>query len=124
MDFKLDATGESVYFINPDRSRVLDSVNFAGQQNGVATGRWPDGANDFYRLSSLTPGGTNSPILQSDMVINELMYDPISGNDDDQFIELYNRSTNVVNLTGWQLSGAVSFTFVPTQYLHRTVTLW
>src|SRR4029077_4053383 len=31
--------------------------------------------------------------------------------DDDQFIELYNRSTNVVNLTGWQLSGAVSFTF-------------
>ena len=45
------------------------------------------------------------------MVINELMYDPISGNDDDQFIELYNRSTNVVNLTGWQLSDAVSFTF-------------
>lgn len=111
MNFALNAAGESVYFINPDRSRVLDSVNFAGQQNGIATGRWPDGANDFYRLSSLTPGAANSPILQSDVVINELMYDPISGNDDDQFIELYNRSTNVVNLTGWQLSDAVSFTF-------------
>ena len=32
------------------------------------------------------------------MVINELMYDPISGNDDDQYMELYNRGTNPVNL--------------------------
>ena len=111
MNFALNAAGETIYFENPDQSRVLDAVNFAGQQNGVATGRWPDGANDFYRLSSLTPGAPNSPILQSDVVINELMYNPISGNDDDQFIELYNRSTNVVNLGGWQLSGAVSFTF-------------
>ncbi len=111
MNFRLNAAGETLYFENPDQSRVLDAVNFAGQQNGVATGRWPDGANDFYRLSSLTPGAANSPILQSDLVINELMYDPISGNDDDQYIELYNRSTNVVNLGGWQLSDAVSFTF-------------
>ena len=29
------------------------------------------------------------------------MYNPISGNDDDQYVEFYNRSTNTVNLGGW-----------------------
>jgi len=40
-----------------------------------------------------------------------LMYDPISGNNDDQYIELYNKGTNTVNLTGWQFTSGVTFTF-------------
>src|SRR5579859_668325 len=111
LNFRLNAAGETIFFENVDQSRVLDAVSFGGQQNGVATGRWPDGADDFYRLSSLTPGAPNSPMRQSDIVINELMYDPISGNDDDQYIELYNRSANPVDLSGWDLRGAVNFTF-------------
>lgn len=119
MNFALNAMGETIYFIKPDRSRVLDTVQFAAQQNGVATGRWPDGANDFYRLKAKTPGAANPAILASDVVINELMYDPISGNDDDQYVELYNRSTNTINLGGWQLTGGVSFTF-PTNVMLTT----
>jgi hypothetical protein len=111
MNFRLSAAGETIYLKNPDQSRYLDAVQFGGQENGVATGRWPDGSDDFYRLSAKTPGAVNATIRQSDIVINELMYDPISGNDDDQYIELYNRSGNSVNLGGWQLSDAVSFTF-------------
>src|SRR5690349_885932 len=111
MNFKLSAAGETIYFKNPDQSRVLDAVQFGGQENGVATGRWPDGANEFYRLNTLTPGAPNGAIRQSDIVINELMYDPISGDDDDQYIELYNRSAKTIDLGGWQLSDAVSFTF-------------
>jgi regulation of enolase protein 1 (concanavalin A-like superfamily) len=111
MNFRLDATGETIYFFKPDRSRVLDAVQFGAQQNGVATGRKPDGANDFYRLTAKTPGAANAPILPGDIVINELMYDPISGDDDDQYVELYNRGTNTINLGGWQLTGGVSFTF-------------
>jgi regulation of enolase protein 1 (concanavalin A-like superfamily) len=111
MNFRLNAAGETIYFENPDQSRVLDAVQFAGQENGVATGRWPDGANSFYRLSSPSPGAANPSIRPSNLVINELMYNPISGNDDDQYIELYNRSTNRIDLTGWQLSDAVTFAF-------------
>ncbi len=111
MNFRLNAVGESIYFKNPDQSRYLDAVTFGGQENGVATGRWPDGAPDFYRLSAKTPGGPNAPILPADVVVNELMYDPISGNVDDEYVELYNRSTNAVNLGGWELIGGVSFTF-------------
>jgi hypothetical protein len=111
MNFKLNADGETIYFKNPDQTRVIDAVQFGGQENGVATGRWPDGANEFYRLSALTPGLPNAGIRQSDIVINELMYDPISGNDDDQYVELYNRSVKTINLGGWELDDAVSFTF-------------
>ncbi len=113
MGFGLDAAGESIYFKNPTQTRILDAVQFGAQQNGVATGRWPDGANDFYRLTAKTPGATNAPILMGDVVINELMYDPISDNDDDQYVELYNRSTNAVNLSGWQLADGITF-MIPT----------
>src|SRR5262249_31152502 len=111
MNFKLSAAGETIYFKSPDQSRVLDAVQFEGQENGVAMGRWPDGANEFYRLNTLSPGTPNGSIRPSDIVINELMYDPISGNDDDQYVELYNRSAKTINLGGWELSDAVSFTF-------------
>ena len=88
--FTLNGAGETLYFIKPDNSRILDAVQFGGQANGVSFGRWPDGANDFYSFATNTPGTNNSAILIGDIVINELMYDPISENDDDQYIELYN----------------------------------
>jgi hypothetical protein len=109
--FMLNGAGETLYFIKPDGSRVLDAVQFGPQANGVSYGRWPDGANDFYAFTTNTPGTNNSSIVIGDIVINELMYDPISGNDDDQYIELFNKGTNTINLTGWQFTTGVTFTF-------------
>ena len=109
--FTLNGAGETLYFIKPDGSRILDAVQFGAQANGVSYGRWPDGANDFYAFTTNTPGTNNSAILIGDIVINELMYDPISGNDDDQYIELYNKGTNTINLAGWQFTTGVTFTF-------------
>ncbi len=109
--FPLNGAGGTLYFIKPDGSRVLDAVQYGAQADGVSYGRWPDGANDFYNFTTNTPGTNNSAILIGDIVINELMYDPISGNDDDQYIELYNQGTNTVNLAGWQFTAGVTFTF-------------
>jgi hypothetical protein len=111
LGFNLNPAGDTIYFIKPDGSRVLDAVQFEAQADGVSHGRWPDGANDFYPLQALTPGTNNSAILIGNIVINELMYDSISGNDDDQYIELYNQGTNTVSLANWQFSAGVSFTF-------------
>ncbi len=118
LSFNLNAAGEDIYFKNAADTRVIDAVRFDGQENGVATGRYPDGGDRFYRLAGKTPGSANAPILVSDIVINELMYDPISGNDDDQYVELYNRSTNTVDLGGWSLGDAISYRF-PTNTLIR-----
>jgi len=109
--FTLNGAGETLYFIQTNNVRVLDAVQFGAQADGVSYGRWPDGANDFYAFTSRTPGTNNSAIWIGDIVINELMYNPISGNDDDQYIELYNKGTNTVNLAGWQFTSGVTFTF-------------
>jgi len=111
--FTLNGQGETLYFIKPDGSHVLDAVQFGAQADGVSYGRWPDGANGFYAFTTNTPGTNNSAIVIGDIVINELMYDPISGNDDDQYIELYNKGTNTINLSGWEFTAGVTFTFPP-----------
>lgn len=111
MNFALSAAGETIYFKNAAQTRVLDAVRFAGQENGVATGRYPDGGEQFYRLSAKTPGSANAPIRPANIVINELMYNPISLNDDDQYVELYNCGTTAVNVGGWRFVSGISFTF-------------
>jgi len=108
--FTLNGQGETLYFIKPDGSRILDAVQFGAQADGVSYGRWPDGANDFYAFATNTPGTNNAPILIGDIVINELMYDPITS-DDFQYIELYNKGTNTISLAGWQFTAGVIFTF-------------
>ena len=111
LNFALSAAGETIYFKNAAQTRVIDSVRFGGQENGVTTGRFPDGADQFYRLQTPTRGGPNADIRVGDVVINELMYHPISDDPDDQYVELFNHTASPLNLSGWRLTDAVSFTF-------------
>ena len=113
MGFAPNPGGGTLYFMQGDDSRIWDCVQYPGQSDEVAWGRWPDGANDFYYLQNQTPGTNNSAIVIGPVAINELMYDPISGNDDDQYIELYNQSTNSISLSGWQFTAGVTFSFPP-----------
>lgn len=59
----------------------------------------------------------------SDVVINEIMYAPISGDSRDQYVELFNQGGAPIDLSGWQFTRGVSFTFPtntvlgPGQYL-------
>ncbi|MFM7101450.1 MAG: lamin tail domain-containing protein, partial [Verrucomicrobiota bacterium] len=111
LGFRLSAAGETLYLLTPDGSRVLDALRFGGQENGVAAGRVPDGAPDFRRLAAPTPGAANAPRRLEDVVINEVMYHPITEDDDDEFIELHNRSAAAVSLAGWRFTAGVGFTF-------------
>ncbi len=113
LGFALQADGETLYLVNSNQSRVLDAVRFGGQGKGAAFGRYPDGAPDFQPLRARTPGTTNAPPFVQDIVINEIMYNPISGDGDDQYVELYNRGANPVNLGGWRFSDGITFTFPP-----------
>jgi hypothetical protein len=111
LGFALDAADGSLWLRNPAQTRVLDVVRYEAQSDGVATGRAPDGSPLWRRLATATPGASNAVRRLSDVVIHELLYDPISGVDDDQFVELYNRSDAVVDLAGWQFVDGIQFTF-------------
>ena len=111
LGFALSASGERLFLVNPSQTRVIDAVDFGPQANGVASGRYPDGSPTISILSALTPGAANARMKIADVVINEIMYSPISGDADDEFIELHNRSGSAVNLGGWRLQDGVTFTF-------------
>ena len=109
--FALSSSGERIYLVNSNQTRVLDVVAFAGQAPSVSSGRYPDGALDFHELQTPTPNTANSPLLLRDIVINEIMFNPISGEDDDQYVELYNRSTNAVSLSNWRFTDGIDYAF-------------
>jgi hypothetical protein len=111
LGFALAADGEKIFLVNSNQTRVLDAVSFDGQQNGVSAGRYPNGAPGFQPLSTVTLGTSNTPPRLNQLTINEIMYHPISGADDDEYLEIHNRGPGAVTLGGWRIQGGISFTF-------------
>ncbi len=115
LHFSLNAAGETIYFKAPN-GRVLDALKFGAQENGISYGRSPDGG-DWTRLNTNTFGSANATPLISDVGFDEVMYHPISGDDDDQYVELFNQGTNDISLGGWKIKDGISFTFASNQVL-------
>ena len=111
MGFALSAEGETIYFSNAALTRVLDAVRFRGQLPDNASGRTPDGEGPVRRLVSATPGAANAVAARGPVVINELYFNPITGDSEDEWLELRNLSGSTVSLAGWRISDGVSFTF-------------
>lgn len=111
LGFGLSAEGETVYFTNAAQTRVLDAVRFRGQLPDTASGRSPNGEGPIRRLSSATPGAQNSPVARGPIVINELYFNPISRDSEDEWLELRNLSATAVDLSGWRISDGISFVF-------------
>ncbi len=111
LGFALSTLGEEVYLKNPAGTRVIDAIRFGPQQNGVALGRHPDGAPSFQELTNRTPGAANAKPLVREVVINEIMFSPMSENDLDEFVELRNRTAAPVNISGWRFTDGIDFTF-------------
>ncbi|MDB6033443.1 MAG: exported protein of unknown function, partial [Verrucomicrobiales bacterium] len=110
LGFKLKAQGDTVYFRGPD-GHILDAVHYDAQRAGVSLGRFPEGGADFFPLFPPTPFDRNDSLFSGDVVINEIMYAPPSGDSREAYIELHNRTTNSVNLGGWKFTDGIDFAF-------------
>ena len=110
LGFALSAEGETLYFTNAAGTRVLDSVRFAGSAANVSLGRANNREGLFGPLASPTPGAANSGSRTPDVLISEIFYDPISGDDLDEWLELYNPGAVTVDVSGWEFNDGIGFT--------------
>jgi len=115
-DFALDGAHGDEVWLTTAGGQVVDHVAFGAARNAESFGRWPDGAGALYPMVSLTLGDANSGPRVGPLVISELMYhppDPGPGVDPDdlEFIEIYNPTSQAVDLTHWQIAGGVDFAF-------------
>jgi hypothetical protein len=110
LGFALSAEGETIYFTNAAGTRVLDCVRFGGSAANVSLGRAKDRAGPFRSLATSTPGAANSDLRTPDVLISEIFYDPISGNDLDEWLELFNPGAAAVDVSGWKFTDGVDFT--------------
>ena len=115
LGFGLKAGGDTVYFRAPgsggDPGRVLDCVRFGPQLAGTSYGRLPDGGPSFSVVNDETDGGPNDPlIVNPGAVISEIFYNPPPGTAQLPFVEITNVSGSSLNVSGWRLSGGVSYT--------------
>ena len=113
LGFSLGSTGERIFLVNSNQNRVIDALDFGPQENGVSTGRYPDGAPSWYRMAGLTAGAPNSGQRNDSIVINEIMFSPITGDSDDEYVELYNRGASAVNVGNWRFVAGINFTIPP-----------
>lgn len=116
LGFKINGDGDTLWLLAPAGTGlgVIDVNRFNDQEIGVAFGRCPDGDAAWSRLGSPTPAGVNAERSPADVVISEIMYHPISEDNDDEYIELFNPGTNALDLTGWKLGGGPAYTFAET----------
>ena len=92
---------------------IVDALRVAPVEIGRTVGRYPDGGPLVSRLVRPTRNARNVARVESPVVLNEIMYHPITEGKDEEYVELYNPTDADVDLTGWKLSvdGKLGYAF-------------
>lgn len=121
--FALSENGDTVYLSSGAGGQLgggfSEDEDFGASETGVSLGRYQTSTGDwdFVAMDHNTPGTANAYPKVGPVVINEIMYNPQSGNQNEEYIELHNISGSVVYLynfaenTGWKFTDGVDFTF-------------
>ena len=84
------STSASLAVDHPGSYLILAKVIFNNDE---------DNTNNFLAFKFDVQG---EPVKYNDVVVNEIMYAPLP--DEPEWIELFNRSTSIINLKGWKIS--------------------
>ena len=121
--FALSENGEAVYLSSAEGGILLgyrEYEDFDASPTGVSFGRYykPGTGNyNFVMMDSNTPGWANSYPKVGPIVINEIMYNPASDDQDQEYIELHNITAGAVTLYDsaealpWKFTDGVDYTF-------------
>lgn len=92
-------------------STVVDAARLDRDRGEETFQSYPVG-KEWYGGMGHTQNAPNNPSArQTAIVINEIMFDAPSDQRTGEYIELYNRGSQSVDLSGWQISDGVGFDF-------------
>lgn len=125
--FQLDSEGDAVVLTavtGGNETGFRAQVSFGPAAEGASFGRVltgnPAGSwmPEFWPQTARTLGAANAAPLVTPVIVNEIHYHPPDwagavSNVRDEFIELHNPTTNIVDLGGWRLKGGSDFLFAP-----------
>jgi hypothetical protein len=117
---RLNNDGDSVRWLAPD-NKVLDSLVYSESQKGKSLSwfGWLVGGG-WQWTSLITPGVENQRVAYSRAIyLSEILPNPSGKDEDGEFIEIFNSSSEAINLSGWQIddkegSGSSPYTFPST----------
>jgi hypothetical protein len=120
--FALSETGEEVCLSSAQGGALTgyqEVEDFGASENDVSFGRYyksSTGNFNFVAMESNKPGWVNSYPKVGPIVFSEIMYNPQSGNQNQEYVELYNITDADVNLfddysNPWKFTDGISFTF-------------
>jgi hypothetical protein len=104
--------GDKLFLFSPGGIALLDAREVTGRLRG----RSPQYPGRWLFPSAATFGAPNAFTFNTDIVINEIMYDqrPLTQSpfveDPEQWVEVYNRGAVTVDLSGWSFSDGIDFT--------------
>ena len=121
--FAFSETGEDAYLSSAEADVITGyraREDFGAAQTGVSFGRYfkrSTGNYNFVSMDHITPGYKNAYPKVGPIVISEIMYNPQSGDQNREFIELHNISSSAVTLYDsneglpWKFTDGIDYTF-------------
>ena len=109
LGFELDTI--AALLLTTSEDHLVDAFNPRTTSAGSSSGRFPDGRNDRNVFTSPTRGARNQLPASPRVVINEIHYNPSFENDAGEWIELYNPTALRIDVSGWQFTRGISYTF-------------
>jgi len=119
--FAFSSFGESAY-LSSGRDGALTGYrteeDFGASRTGVTFGRHilSTGEDRFVPMSAATPGAANAAPEVGVVVITEIMYDPPTNNQNEEYVELYNRTGLSISFQGagglpWRFTNGIEYSF-------------
>lgn len=103
--------GDLVLYMGDADNNVIEAVELEHRPGLDSIQRFPLNSRDWYNTAAATQGVANNPVRRTEIVFNEIFYDPPSKHTQGEFVELFNRSNAAVNLTGWRINRGFDFDF-------------
>ncbi|MBM4165680.1 MAG: hypothetical protein FJ218_01960 [Ignavibacteria bacterium] len=94
------------------------NTRFSGRRNIICI---CDITNDERRSNDTLISSVAFPYAENSIVVNEIMYEPLSHKA--EYVELYNRSNDTLDIMNWNISSARDTNSSPTQFKLSNTTL-